>query len=167
VTDPGEHAYEDWAAQYQAWEAQHGSAWRERFPQAPAQRPSERNAACQALDACDRGYDQVECWTCGCCGDAWLMALVLAPLLRLGAPTTPRARQRPTAPARVGLAAIRGYQLAISPHLGVRCRYAPTCSAYGAEAVRRYGLAAGTRITAARIRRCTRDVPFGTPDPLR
>jgi putative membrane protein insertion efficiency factor len=168
VTDPGDGAYDDWAARYQAWDQQHGEQWRAQFPQGPAaQQPQQENAGRQALDACARLDDKIECWTCGCFGSSWIMALTLAPLLRWGTPSAPRARPRTTVPAQAGLAAIRGYQLAISPHLPVRCRYTPTCSAYGADAVRRYGLATGARLTAARIRRCTRDVPFATPDPLR
>ena len=34
---------------------------------------------------------------------------------------------------------IRFYQAAISPWLGARCRYTPTCSAYGLEAIRKHG----------------------------
>ena len=35
---------------------------------------------------------------------------------------------------------IRGYQLAISPMLGNRCRFHPSCSDYAIEALRRHGL---------------------------
>ena len=34
---------------------------------------------------------------------------------------------------------IRAYQLLISPVLPAHCRYAPSCSAYALEAVRRFG----------------------------
>lgn len=76
------------------------------------------------------------------------------------------ARAEPSVPARAGLAAIRLYQRRISPRLPIRCRYSPSCSAYGADAVRRYGLRTGTALAGARIRRCTRSVPRGTVDPV-
>ena len=62
------------------------------------------------------------------------------------------------------MAAIRGYQRWLSPHLPTRCRQVPSCSNYGLEAVRRYGLVVGSRLTAARIRRCNPSTPRGTHD---
>jgi uncharacterized protein len=54
---------------------------------------------------------------------------------------------------RVLVAAIRVYQAL--PRLGPpRCRFAPTCSAYAVEALRRHGLVRGIRLSAARILRC-------------
>ncbi|WP_343221700.1 membrane protein insertion efficiency factor YidD [Polymorphospora rubra] len=44
---------------------------------------------------------------------------------------------------RAGLAAIRGYRRWLSHRLPTRCRFTPTCSAYGLEAVDRFGLAVG------------------------
>ena len=46
------------------------------------------------------------------------------------------------------------YQRAVSPWLGPRCRYAPTCSAYAVEALRTHGLVKGTVLTAWRLLRC-------------
>ncbi|RAI42020.1 membrane protein insertion efficiency factor YidD [Rhodoplanes roseus] len=54
---------------------------------------------------------------------------------------------------------IRLYQLTVSPFLGSDCRHVPTCSAYGDEAIGRFGLWAGGWITLARFCRCH---PFGT-----
>jgi putative membrane protein insertion efficiency factor len=55
----------------------------------------------------------------------------------------------------------------VSPRLAVpRCRFVPTCSAYGLEAVERYGAGKGLRLTAARLVRCRPGVPYGTPDPV-
>jgi putative membrane protein insertion efficiency factor len=54
----------------------------------------------------------------------------------------------------------------LSPRLPTRCRYSPTCSAYGLEAVRRYGTRAGLRLTAGRLARCRPGIPFGTRDPV-
>ncbi|OQX27057.1 MAG: membrane protein insertion efficiency factor YidD [Desulfobacteraceae bacterium IS3] len=49
---------------------------------------------------------------------------------------------------------IRIYQCSISPFLGPACRFYPTCSEYGFQAVSRYGLLKGVRLTAKRILRC-------------
>jgi putative membrane protein insertion efficiency factor len=106
------------------------------------------------------------CFDCGGCFDCSLGMVSLAPLMRLAAPRSPRPRRGPTAPGRVGVTAIRGYQRWISPRLPTRCRYTPSCSEYGAQAVRRFGLVAGARMAAARIARCSRDVVRGTHDPV-
>jgi len=89
-------------------------------------------------------------------------------LLRLMSVSGPRRAPRPraTGPGRAGIAAIRGYQRWLSPHLGTRCRQIPSCSNYGLEAVRRYGLIEGSRLTAARIGRCNPSTPPGTADPV-
>ncbi|MGH3658016.1 MAG: membrane protein insertion efficiency factor YidD, partial [Micromonosporaceae bacterium] len=68
--------------------------------------------------------------------------------------------------ARIGIAAVRGYQRWLSPRLAVRCRHTPTCSQYGLTAIERYGLLAGARLALARIRRCTDRVPPGSYDPV-
>jgi hypothetical protein len=63
------------------------------------------------------------------------------------------------------LALIRVYQLALSPWLGGRCRFDPTCSVYAAEALRRFGVARGLRLALCRLGRCH---PWGGSgyDPL-
>jgi putative membrane protein insertion efficiency factor len=55
---------------------------------------------------------------------------------------------------RLLLGAIRLYQLALSPWLGGRCRYEPTCSAYAAEAIETLGVRRGVWLAAKRIGRC-------------
>lgn len=60
--------------------------------------------------------------------------------------------------SQLALAAIRFYQRHISPGLPVACRYQPTCSHYGYEAIERFGLVRGSIMTLARLMRCT---PFG------
>ncbi len=46
------------------------------------------------------------------------------------------------------------YQRHISPRLGARCRYYPTCSAYARQALLRFGLFRGGLLAALRILRC-------------
>ncbi|NDE10679.1 MAG: membrane protein insertion efficiency factor YidD [Chitinophagia bacterium] len=53
---------------------------------------------------------------------------------------------------------IKLYQLIISPWLGNQCRYSPTCSQYGIEALRKYGPIKGLWLTLKRIARCN---PWG------
>lgn len=52
------------------------------------------------------------------------------------------------------LALIRGYRRVLSPLLGPRCRFHPTCSAYALEAIGRHGAARGSWLAARRIARC-------------
>ncbi len=56
---------------------------------------------------------------------------------------------------------IRVYQWTISPLLGPVCRYHPSCSRYGFEAIRVHGAAKGTVLTAWRILRCNPWSPGG------
>ncbi|MCX6258597.1 MAG: membrane protein insertion efficiency factor YidD [Bacteroidia bacterium] len=49
---------------------------------------------------------------------------------------------------------IRFYQLAISPLLGARCRYTPSCSQYGIEAVKKHGPFKGGLFTLKRFLSC-------------
>jgi putative membrane protein insertion efficiency factor len=60
---------------------------------------------------------------------------------------------------------IRAYQLTVSPLLGNRCRYYPTCSAYAHEAISKYGFFRGTSLGLRRLLRCH---PFhaGGVDPV-
>jgi len=46
------------------------------------------------------------------------------------------------------------YQGAISPFLGAKCRFTPTCSAYGVEAIRKYGPFKGGWMAFKRILSC-------------
>ena len=56
--------------------------------------------------------------------------------------------------ARVALSAIRFYQRRVSPLLGARCIYVPTCSEYALEAVEKYGALKGGWLALRRISRC-------------
>ncbi|MBE8715464.1 membrane protein insertion efficiency factor YidD [Sphingobacterium hungaricum] len=53
---------------------------------------------------------------------------------------------------------IRIYQIFISPLLGANCRYTPTCSQYGKEAILKYGPFKGGWLTIKRILSCN---PWG------
>ncbi len=55
---------------------------------------------------------------------------------------------------RAVLLLIRAYQIALSPLLGPRCRYLPSCSEYAAEAVTVHGVLRGGRLALARLARC-------------
>ena len=52
------------------------------------------------------------------------------------------------------IAPIRAYQRWISPLLGPRCRYYPTCSNYAIEAIRELGPVRGTILAGWRLLRC-------------
>lgn len=55
---------------------------------------------------------------------------------------------------RLLIGLIRVYKLFLSPWLGRQCRFLPTCSEYGVEAITRHGAARGAWLTAKRIGRC-------------
>jgi putative membrane protein insertion efficiency factor len=71
--------------------------------------------------------------------------------------------------ARLAVGLIDAYRGTLSPVFErtklIRCRFHPTCSAYGREAILRYGLPKGGALAAARILRCN---PFakGGEDPV-
>lgn len=115
----------------------------------------------------------------GCClaesldGSCLLLTLLALPqlvlaLVRPGSPP-PRGSQLGGAgrASRVLLALLAVYQRSIS---GRRthpvCRYTPSCSAYAAEAVSRYGALRGVRLAVGRLLRC-RPGAAGGPDPVR
>jgi len=54
----------------------------------------------------------------------------------------------------VGMGLIRFYQMTFSVFLPSSCRFTPSCSQYGYEAINRYGLFKGGWMTAKRIGRC-------------
>ncbi|MCM8744970.1 membrane protein insertion efficiency factor YidD [Thermomicrobium sp. CFH 73360] len=60
---------------------------------------------------------------------------------------------------------IRFYQRFISPGLPPACRFYPTCSEYGYEAIERYGIIKGGILAVRRIARCHPFHPGGY-DPV-
>ncbi|ATZ13179.1 membrane protein insertion efficiency factor YidD [Erwinia amylovora] len=67
--------------------------------------------------------------------------------------------------SRLLIALIRVYQRVISPLSGPHCRFHPTCSQYGIEALRRFGMIKGSWLAMKRILKCH---PFnpGGDDPV-
>lgn len=67
--------------------------------------------------------------------------------------------------ARLLILIIKIYQNALSPFLGLKCRFTPSCSAYGVEAIVKYGPFKGGWLAIKRIASCN---PWGKHgyDPL-
>ena len=63
------------------------------------------------------------------------------------------------------LGIIRFYQVAISPLKPPACRFYPTCSHYGLEALKRFGPLKGSYLTLIRILKCHPFHPGGF-DPV-
>ena len=66
---------------------------------------------------------------------------------------------------KVVLLLIRFYQKAISPAFPPSCRFTPTCSQYGYEAIQKYGVLKGGWLAIKRIGRCHPMTPGGY-DPV-
>lgn len=67
--------------------------------------------------------------------------------------------------SRLLIGLIRLYQVLLSPFMSGQCRFHPTCSHYGLEAIREWGPGRGSWLTIRRILRCN---PFvtGGYDPV-
>ena len=63
------------------------------------------------------------------------------------------------------IALIKAYKYVIIPLLGPRCRFYPSCSSYGLEAIQLHGAAKGSYLTLRRLLKCH---PFheGGIDPV-
>ena len=59
-----------------------------------------------------------------------------------------------TIPRKAAASAIRLYRRAVSPLLGQRCRFHPSCSEYAELAIERFGVLCGSVLAAKRIVRC-------------
>jgi len=71
----------------------------------------------------------------------------------------------PAPAARLLLALVEAYRVALSPLLGGHCRFWPSCSAYAEEAIRKHGAGRGAALSLRRLLRCH---PFhaGGVDPV-
>ncbi len=58
----------------------------------------------------------------------------------------------------IPISLIKIYQYTLSPILGANCRYTPSCSHYGIEAIEKYGPIKGMYLAIKRIARCN---PWG------
>ncbi|WP_080929717.1 membrane protein insertion efficiency factor YidD [Xanthomonas albilineans] len=70
--------------------------------------------------------------------------------------------------ARALIVLLRLYKHFISPLLGPRCRFVPSCSAYAMTAIARYGALRGGWMAVCRVSRCHPFHPGGfdpVPDP--
>ena len=68
-------------------------------------------------------------------------------------------------PAKVAILLVKGYQKILSPWLGQRCRFHPSCSNYCIEALQQHGMVRGLWLGLKRILKCQ---PFhsGGYDPV-
>jgi putative membrane protein insertion efficiency factor len=55
---------------------------------------------------------------------------------------------------RLAVSPIRAYQFLLSPLIGQRCRYYPSCSEYAAQAIGRFGILRGLVLAGWRLLRC-------------
>jgi uncharacterized protein len=73
--------------------------------------------------------------------------------------------RRVTRSARLLMLPISGYRRFVSPLLGARCRFAPSCSEYALGALAEHGAARGLWLATARLARCHPFNPGGY-DPV-
>jgi uncharacterized protein len=66
---------------------------------------------------------------------------------------------------QLAVAPIRLYQWVISPMVGSRCRYYPSCSEYAAQAISRFGILRGLILAGWRLLRCN-PLSHGGFDPV-
>jgi putative membrane protein insertion efficiency factor len=71
----------------------------------------------------------------------------------------------PSLAARALIVPVLGYRRLISPLLPPTCRFAPSCSEYALEALRRHGAARGLWLAVRRLARCHPFNPGGY-DPV-
>ena len=76
-----------------------------------------------------------------------------------------RNEKTPNLIARLALGVIDVYSAALSPLLGARCRFHPTCSSYARKAILEWGVTRGAGLALRRIAKCH---PFhsGGYDPV-
>jgi uncharacterized protein len=66
--------------------------------------------------------------------------------------------------ASLAVSAIRWYHTTLSPHLGVRCRFTPSCSVYAMTVIERHGMVRGGWMAVRRVARCGPWTRAGTVD---
>ncbi|MBI4862815.1 MAG: membrane protein insertion efficiency factor YidD [Candidatus Riflebacteria bacterium] len=71
----------------------------------------------------------------------------------------------PSLLVRVEMALLETYRRRVSPLLGPRCRFWPTCSVYASEALTKYGFLKGNVKTMWRLLRCAPWSPGGEDPP--
>lgn len=54
----------------------------------------------------------------------------------------------------MAIGCIRAYRAVLGPWLGGNCRFYPSCSEYGEEAIRRHGTFRGAWLTLKRVCKC-------------
>jgi putative membrane protein insertion efficiency factor len=59
-----------------------------------------------------------------------------------------------SAPQKLVIIGIKGYQRFISPLLGSNCRFFPSCSTYATEAINRFGIMKGGWLAGKRMLKC-------------
>ncbi len=70
-------------------------------------------------------------------------------------------------PSTLAIGLVRLYQVTLSPLLGPRCRFMPSCSHYACACLRNHGLVRGSWLTLRRLSRCHPWHPGGyDPPPL-
>ncbi|BBO60532.1 membrane protein insertion efficiency factor YidD [Mycoavidus sp. B2-EB] len=67
---------------------------------------------------------------------------------------------------KILLMLLRCYKLMLSPYLGNRCRFIPSCSDYAREAIQYYGAARGSYLAFKRVCRCHPFAAGGIDSPL-
>lgn len=73
--------------------------------------------------------------------------------------------EQPSLPVRAAIVFVKGYQQLVSPWLGPRCRFHPSCSNYCIEALIQHGMVRGLWLGIKRIGKCHPFHPGGF-DPV-
>lgn len=66
---------------------------------------------------------------------------------------------------KIAISFVRFYQIVISPLLGPRCRYFPTCSEYAIQAINCHGVRKGCWLAIKRLLKC-HPLSAGGYDPV-
>lgn len=98
-----------------------------------------------------------------------MSATVARETARLSGEEAPVSRETapvgPSIAARLVLLPIRAYRRFLSPALGARCRYYPSCSSYAEQSIREMGAFRGAILAIWRVLRCN-PLSKGGLDPV-